>query len=68
MADETAQKVEPEEHAPRAASLSAEDRRLLAALLDELLGKTKDDRPTPQPRDAGQSSHAGGYEPAALPE
>jgi hypothetical protein len=48
MTDETADKSGQVHQAPRLVPLSEEDRRLLAALLDELLGKTKDGRPTPQ--------------------
>jgi hypothetical protein len=48
MTDETADKSGQVQQAPRSVPLSEEDRRLLAALLDELLGKTTDGRPTPQ--------------------
>ena len=67
MTEETAQKAEQAEHAPRSVSLSDEDRRLLAALLDELLGKTRDGHPTPQPQSAEQSSHGGGCVPDTVP-
>jgi hypothetical protein len=40
-------------------SLTDEDRRLLAALLDELAGQTQDGRPTPQPHRVQESSHDG---------
>jgi hypothetical protein len=52
MTDETSQAAATAEPAPRPVSLSEEERRLLAALLDELLGKTPDGRPMPQPRSA----------------
>jgi hypothetical protein len=54
MPDDT---PEQSPHAPRSVSLTDEDRRLLAALLDELIGKTKDGRPPPGAEDA---SHNGG--------
>jgi hypothetical protein len=52
MTDETADGNEQARQAPQSVPLSGEDRRLLAALLDELLADTKDGRPTPQPRGA----------------
>jgi hypothetical protein len=52
MTDETAERNDQVRPAPRSVPLSGEDRRLLAALLDELLADTKDGRPTPQPRGA----------------
>jgi hypothetical protein len=52
MSDETAEEHEQVRQAPRSVPLSGEDKRLLAALLDELLDNTKDGRPTPQPRGA----------------
>jgi hypothetical protein len=44
MTDETAEKSEQVQQAPRWVPLSDEDRRLLAALLAELLGRRKDGR------------------------
>ena len=52
MTDEAAERNEQVQQAPRSVPLSGEDRRLLAALLDELLGNTKGGRPTPDPRGA----------------
>ncbi len=51
MTDETTEKHEQVQQAPRLVPLSDEDRRLLAALLDELLGNAKDGRPA-APQDA----------------
>ena len=47
MPDEAAERINKPAQAPGSLSLSGEDKRLLAALLDELLGKTKDG---PQPQ------------------
>jgi hypothetical protein len=51
MSDDTAQRLEQATQAPRSVSLTDGDRRLLAALLDELVGKTNDGRPLPEPQD-----------------
>ncbi len=52
MTDETAEANDQLRQAPRSVPLSGEDRRLLAALLDELLADTTDRRPAPQSRGA----------------
>jgi hypothetical protein len=59
MSDETAQKMEQAAQAPRSVSLTDGDRRLLAALLDELVGTTNNGRRPAEPRDAGESSRDG---------
>jgi hypothetical protein len=59
MPNDTAQEPERSPLAQRSVSLTDEDRRLLAALLDELIGKTKDGRPTPEPHDADNPGHKG---------
>lgn len=66
MIDDTAEKRETVRQAPGSVPLSDEDRRLLAALLDELLGsKTKDSRPTPQPHDVEPEDVECSYHEAA---
>lgn len=59
MPDDTAQEPEQSAQAPRPVSLTDEDRRLLAALLDELVGKTTNDRQAPELHDAEVSSRKG---------
>jgi hypothetical protein len=57
MTDESTREIKQAQPAPRSESLTDEDRRLLAALLDELLGMATDGRPLPQSRGAGKSTH-----------
>jgi hypothetical protein len=59
MSDDTAQEPEQPAQAPRSISWTDEDRRLLAALLADLVGMTKDGCPTPQPHDTEETSRAG---------
>jgi hypothetical protein len=59
MPDDTAQEPEQCPQAPRSLSLTDEDRRLLASLLDELVGNTKNGHPIPEPHDAEDFSHEG---------
>jgi hypothetical protein len=59
MSDDTAQEPEQPAQAPRSVSLTDEDRRFLAALLAELVGTTKDGRPTLQSHDTEETSRAG---------
>lgn len=52
MSDEAPKEIEQAQQPPRPAWLTDEDRRLLTALLDELLGKTQEGRPIAQPQGA----------------
>jgi hypothetical protein len=58
MSDDSAQEPEQPAQAPRPVSWTDEDRRFLAALLAELVGKTKEDCPTPQPHDTEETGRA----------